>query len=82
MAVAVAPGLAVERLAQRIHRTPAATLKILREFEARGVTVESADGWRLSPTAELLYGNAMRQIPLGEGVEARPVARCLPRRSQ
>jgi hypothetical protein len=68
----------VEWLAARIARSRAATLKILREFEARGIVVEQHGVWRLARDADESVGGAFRMLPLHEPV-ARDVTHRLPR---
>lgn len=68
----------VDWLAARIGRSPAATLRILREFEAQGIAAEKAGVWRLTPDADSAFGNAFRLLPLQDAT-VRDVALRLPR---
>lgn len=67
----------VDWLAARIARSPAATLKILREFEARGIVCERDGVWRLAHDVDEALGGAFRMLPLQDPV-ARDVTHRLP----
>ena len=62
-------------LAARIGVDPTALLELLRESEAAGIVEPSPSGWRVTASAELRHGAALRGLSWPSDDRTRPAGR-------